>query len=176
MWVFQRIDQGRRASGNAEGPRQRGGNRISACWSAAQGTRRPRSATHSSQKKQGRSNRPDQNPTRAPSRQIKIGDVHASAVLALLKGISQDTHNPYLQATPDHVGYVQAGSHKHETQSPVPTDLYLEGKLMTHGLKQLAMLSPASSRGSLAQGIVTRMGEDRVRASGAAESLVSHCG
>jgi hypothetical protein len=139
---------------------------------AAAEIRNPFIAKETRQIEQARSKRL----TRAQSRQIKIGDVHASAVLALLKGISQDTLNPYLQATPDHVGYVQAGSHKHETQSPVPTDLYLEGKLMTHGLKQLAMLSPASSRGSLAQGIVTRMGEDRVRASGAAESLVSHCG
>jgi hypothetical protein len=60
---------------------------------------------------------------------------------------------------------------KHEV--PSFTDLYLDGKLMTHGLKRLAMLSPAASRGSLAQRIVTRMGEDRLRASGAAESLVS---
>ena len=56
---------------------------------------------------------------------------------------------------------------------PSSTDLYLEGKLMAYGLKRLAMLSSSASRSSLAQRIVTRMGEDRVRASGAAKSLVS---
>jgi hypothetical protein len=54
-----------------------------------------------------------------------------------------------------------------------PTDNSLEGKLMAYGLKRLAMLSSSASRSSRAQRIVTRMGEDRVRASGAAKSLVS---
>ncbi|WP_298864504.1 hypothetical protein [uncultured Sulfitobacter sp.] len=35
------------------------------------------------------------------------------------------------------------------------------------------MIQTAETRGSFAQRIVTRMGEDRVRASGAAKSLVS---
>ncbi|MEP2095886.1 MAG: hypothetical protein ABJI95_21015 [Paracoccaceae bacterium] len=50
--------------------------------------------------------------TRAQSLQIKIGDGHASAVLELLKGTSQDTYNTYLQATPDYAVDVQASSPK----------------------------------------------------------------